>query len=618
MAIPERLSKQDRQEFAEISAYGNAMNLVTAFKPNDGGQVKICSSKKHQIIGAGGNKGGKTYTGVMMGALSSIPEKDIHGKNTGYLILPESMKLAGYTQRRVPAHKIQAWISTYSQPVQQETVQQVVDDVFGPVGGPYLKNKYTEKGCHHWIETEIARIGFKWQTAEHASYTGANLDWVMLDEPHDRKIYYEIVSRLVKTKGRMWTMLTPVIDAKDPDIARKMRYISWMKEELVDAYDRDPKSVPQVDVIYIDIDENPHVDAEFAMEMWASLSAQEKLIRKTGRFLEFLGESAFSEDMLVTLEAYLRDNPGMSQPMCGKLEYDDRETSEEWKIRFVQTTEEFPYDPTSGWIWRIWEEPINPQMGLSPDYAIGADPAEGKKGKDYTAAYVKRCDTGRTVAALHGYLNEIDLARELWLAGNYYCSRTGYVDDPIMGRKRAKLAVESNKQTTLAFLQTGHDELGIGKYGIENLYRQPDKVALDRGLVTPGKQPGWYTSPSSRPVLVASARMMLLAACAAIEADEPCPLVDMGWLREAKTFILSSGGKFEAAPGFFDDRIIADSITNQVVAQIQGRKRIVIPKKKRDISKELWYIDEDGEYVFNPVEAKGRARKKRERKELWI
>jgi hypothetical protein len=439
----------------------------------------------------------------------------------------------------------------------------------------------------------------------------------MLDEPHDRKIYYEVVSRLVKTKGRMWTMLTPVVDAKDPDIARKMRYILWMKEELVDAFERDPKSVPQVDVIYIDIDENPHLDAKFAMEMWASLSAQEKLIRKTGKFLEFLGESAFDGDMLVSLEAHLIGHPEVSQPMYGRLEYDDKETSEEWKVRFVKTTEEFPLDPTSGFIWKIWEEPVSPQMGISPDYAIGADPAEGKKGKDYTAAYVKRCDTGRTVAALHGYVNEIDLAKELWLAGYYYCTRTGYVDDEVMGRKPAKLAVESNRQTTLSFLQVGHDDLGIGKYGNENLYRQPEKTALDRGLVTPGKQAGWYTSSGTRHFLVTSARMMLLAACAAIEDGDPCPIVDLGWVREAKTFILSSGGKYEAAPGFYDDRIIADAITNKVVEQVQNRKREWIPKKVRGVPKELWYIGEDGEYVFNPVEAKGRARKGRQPQELW-
>ena len=311
--------------------------------------------------------------------------------------------------------------------------------------------------------------------------------------------------------------------------------------------------------------------------------------------------------------------------MYGRLEYDDTEKSEEWKIRFVQTTTEFPQDPTNGFVWKIWEEPIGPQLGMAPEYAIGADPAEGKSGKDYTSAYVKRCDTGRTVAALHGYLDEIGLARELWLAGYYYCNRTGFVDDPVMGRKPAKLAVESNRQTTLSFLQVGHEELGIGKYGTENLYRQPEKAALDRGLLTPGRQAGWYTSSGTRHFLVTSARMTLLAACAAIEAGDLCPIVDMGWVREAKTFMLSKAGKFEAAPGFYDDRIIADAIANKVVEQIQGRtQQQWAPKPKGNVPKELWYIDTDedsdsyDEYIFNPVAARGRSRKSRDKKTLWI
>jgi len=81
----QKLSKQDQRDFAAIGALEDNMTLLTTFKPNDGGQARICSSKKHQIIGAGGNKGGKTYTGVSMGALSSVPEKNLKGENTGYL-----------------------------------------------------------------------------------------------------------------------------------------------------------------------------------------------------------------------------------------------------------------------------------------------------------------------------------------------------------------------------------------------------------------------------------------------------------------------------------------------------------------------------------------------------
>lgn len=602
-----KLSKQDKQEFAAIGAYEDGMTRVTAFKPNAGGQDKFFRTKKHQIILSGGNKAGKTYCNVMKGALRSIPEKDIHGKNTGWLLDP-------YIRRRIPPRKIQAWFSTYSQPVQVGTLQPEVERVFAGGKPKYIKDSHIEKGCMHWLETECARINFKWQAADVQSYTGANLDWAGLDEPHDRAIWNEAISRFAATQGYIWITMTPVINAGDADMARKMRYVRWMKEDLVDPFHRDPTLVPQLDVIYADIEENPHVNADFQLSMWAGLTEEERLIRKTGMFFDFIGESAFDADALAKLEGYLRQHLDVSRPRYGVLEYDDREKSDEWKFRFVENRniERFDDEPGSGFIWKIWEEPIDPQLDTSPDYAIGADPAEGKRGKDYTAAYVKRCDDGRTVAALHGYVDEVELAKQLWLAGNYYCTRTGFVDDAVMGRKPAKLAVESNRQTTLAFLQTGNAELGIGKYGAENLYRQPEKAALARGLATPGKVAGWYTSAATRPMLVTGARIALTAACAAIDSGAPVTITDLGWVREAKTFILSNAGKFEAAPGFYDDRIIANSICDKVVEQVSGRKRVYGPKPEQNRPKDLWYIDEDGEYVFNPT------RKKQPPQELWI
>ena len=450
MGIPKSLSLEHRQAAAAVQAYTSTITNVSGFLargPNAGGQERFFYSKKHQIIQSGGNKSGKTWSSVMKGALRSLPEKDIKGQNTGWLLDP-------FVRLRLPQKKIQAWISTYSQPVQQETVQPVVDDIFEP----YITNRYKEKGAYHFIETEHARINFKWQAAEQASYTGANLNWAMLDEPHDRQRYYEVVSRFVATKGYMWMALTPVIDAKDPDIARKMKYIRWLKEEIIDAFERDPKEVPQVDVIFVDTEENPHVDdIQFVMDMWASMSDEEKLIRKTGRFFDFIGECAFSAEQLITLEAYLQGHPEVSQPQYGHLEYDPGETDDDWKIVFTADRPDFPHEPASDWIWKVWEEPIDPQLGVGPSYSIGCDPAEGKRGKDYTSVYIERNDTGRVVAALHGYIDEIALARELWLGGHYYCTRTGYVDDAAFGRKPAKLAVEtvSIGKTAVAYLQMG-------------------------------------------------------------------------------------------------------------------------------------------------------------------
>jgi hypothetical protein len=549
-------------------------------------------------------------------ALDTVPEEDIHGNNTGWLLNP-------FVRRRIPSHQILGWISTYSQPVQQETIQPLIDQIFDPPGNiTYLKNKnskYAEKGRYHWLDTELAHISFKWQQADVDSYTGANLDLAMLDEPHARNIYYEIVSRLVEKKGRMWTTLTPVIDAQDPDIARKMRNIRWMKKDIIDKWEHDPKSLPLVDVIYADIEENPHVDTEFALSMWASLSAEERLIRKTGRFFDFLGASCFDAEQLIVLEQHLRTFPEVSAPRYGMLEYDDRESSEEWKIRFVETAPSFADEPNVGWIWKIWEEPVDPQLGFAPEYAIGVDAAGGDEAGEYTSVTIKRCDSGRTVAALHGFIDEIELARQLWLAGYFYCKRTGYVDDNVMGRKPAKLAVETVNigKTTVAYLITGHDELGIPKYGRENMYRQPEQNDLAQRRTTPGRKIGWYTSTGNRHHLISGMRMELAGAVAAIENGEECPITDIGWISEAKNFIFTQKGKYEHAPACFDDRLFSSAIADKVVEQVQARQRKWVPREETEVPKELWCQDEDGEIYFNTLEARRRAGLEQQKQEVW-
>jgi len=346
---------------AQSDAYARTITPLDGFLargPNAGSQTKFFHSPYPQIIYSAGNKVGKTFSNVTKGALRSIPEKDIHGNNTGWLLDP-------YVRRRLPRRQIQGWFSTYSQPVQERTLQPTVDEIFASGSDRFIKNSYKEKGCYHWIETEVAHIHFVWQTAEDQSYTGANLDWIGADEPHARKLWNEMLSRFARTEGCIWITMTPVIDASDPDIARKMRYIRWMKDDLIDPWHKDPKTRPELDVIYGDIEENPHVNAERQLRMWAGLTQEELLIRKTGQFFDFIGETAFDADQLNMLQTYLRENPDISQPRYGYLEHDERETSDEWKIRFVETTDNFPTEPASGWIWRIWEEPIDPQMNIA-------------------------------------------------------------------------------------------------------------------------------------------------------------------------------------------------------------------------------------------------------------
>ena len=118
---------KDVQASNAVLSKANNLTLVDVFVspmggPNVGGQEDFCRSPKHEKIVSGGNHSGKTYINVMMGALSSIPEKDKYGKNTGWAINP-------YQRIGIPTQQILGWFSSYSSQVQKGTIQHVVDQI---------------------------------------------------------------------------------------------------------------------------------------------------------------------------------------------------------------------------------------------------------------------------------------------------------------------------------------------------------------------------------------------------------------------------------------------------------------------------------------------------------
>ena len=151
----------------------------------------------------------------------------------------------------------------------------------------------------------------------------------------------------------------------------------------------------------------------------------------------------------------------------------------------------------------------------------------------------------------------------------------------------------------------------------------PDKRQLASGRPTPGRDVGWYTSAATRHHLVTAMRQRLANTCASIQSNNPdveCLMPDIGWVREAGKFILhfsTSSARYEAAPGFYDDRLFAASICDKVVEQTQGRTRGLLVRPEDALPKELWYLNKDMDYVFNPVEAKARARKSKQPQEIW-
>lgn len=601
-----KLSNDVKQGFDLGHAIGAKLTRVDTFKAYDGGQDQFFHSQKHQVILGGGNKAGKTYCGVAKVAYRSLPELDKYGNPTGWLRDP-------YVRSRVPTgRRIEGWISTYSQRVQQMTVQ----PMFETIMGSYLKDSYMEKGLIHSTHTDIADIHFQWITAEGKTYTGASLDFLYMDEPHPRPIYNESITRLLGKKGYAWITLTPVIDAKDPDAARKMQWIAWMRDELILPWEADHESMPELDVVYVDIEENPHIDADFALRMWAGLTQEERLIRKTGMFLDYIGGSWFDEEMVQVIEKYQREHPEECQPDYGILEYDDSEGQDNYAINFISTTSDFPDKPKSEYIWKMWERPVGDldsglSFGARCNYVMGVDPAQGKRGLDYTSVYVRRLETGAVVAALHGHLSERELARELWLGGMYYCSADG---------RPARLAVEIGPigRVTVSHLVIGDKEYGTPVYDLGCLYKHPSIGQLQRGRYSQKSdvnEYGWITTPKTRGYLLNEMRNALANCYYSILNGGQCLIPDHGWIREARTFILTPNGKWEAASSCHDDRLFALGITDMALLQRSPRVR-VMPKPEEIVNESAFYHDGRG-VVLNLEEIRRRAGKE-EKKALWM
>ena len=169
-----------------------------------------------------------------------------------------------------------------------------------------------------------------------------------------------------------------------------------------------------------------------------------------------------------------------------------------------------------------WDEP----------YVIGADVALGV-GQDYSAAIVM--DTKYKIVA-HYRNNRIDPSQWgelLFYLGRYY--------------NNALLAVESNSMG-IATLQ----KLDSMEY--INLYRQT-KIA--NVLNEEGERLGFRTTSATKPAIVGNLKNL-------IENEEimiPSPQI----IQEMKDYIATDTGKTEAAPGCYDDSVIALAICAEVM-----------------------------------------------------
>jgi hypothetical protein len=521
-------------------------DILSEFRPLDGGQKRFCEysiPNFNEVIALGGNNAGKSFLGLVMCAFWVIPEETLEGK-TGYAINP-------YRRVRIPPEGVLGWCSSFSDKVQQSNIQPIFDKIMGK----YIIHAKKEGGSYHFVDFPGGRIEFRSQEMGVEKYRGTKLHFAMLDEPHKQGIYREVQMRLTKHKGVMWSTLTPIIDSDSP---LSIRDVIWMRDKIVLPWENDPKSRPSVDVCYLDIKDNQYFDHASARERMAGMSVEEIMAREEGRFILYISGAAFNQDMISTLKDYLTLHPEVSTPQYGHLEYDPYEKDEALKVLFPDKPE---YE--DGFIIKIWEAPIKATAGIKPKYYMGVDAAGGKSSRgDASVIYVKRSDTHAIVAGLHGYLDEVELAEQVWLLGHYY-------GDVELNPATVCVETVSYGRTTLQYLQTGLDTkyVSFPPYAYQSIYFEPTIESLRSGIYMPSESPGWYTSAYKRPYLVTAMRLSISEAYRSFKDDGYITIPDKAFFEEAEKFIRDKSGVYRAAQGEADDRLFASALADMAIKQ---------------------------------------------------
>ncbi len=589
-----RKSPVKQLDYNELSQSISEVNItpLLTFKPTEGtfSQTPVFHSLKPQVVLAGGNKSGKTYCEIIKAGFLLVPERDIYNHNTGWLLDP-------YIRKRVPTgRRLQGWISTWSTDTQVTTIQPVFDKVLGDYFKPRM-----EGGVYLHAVGEIGDINFKTQKQGFSSYTGGNIDYAALDEPHSQTIFNETRHRFDITHGTLWYGFTGIVDFDDPDFFFKANLVQWFKKKILEPYERNPSDFPLLDIFYINTETNPQIDMEWFEGNLAGLSQEERIVRSTGRIIIITGQTYLSELWVDDCRKYLLSHPEESEPEYGMLEYDDT-SKDQYMIIFDKREREgfFPEYPVDGFTWRIWEHPLKDGT-LKPKYFIGGDVAgEGNYG-DYFCAYVIRGDNRSVVACLHGYMSSPVFAQELWKAGYYYRDRD---NDP------AYMAVEVFYDSVpMELLVNGSKEHGIKPYKHKQIYmRQSEDMTLFGQRTTANV--GWKTGRGSRNQLLKNMEERLKECQARIQSGRGATVRDLAWFSEATDFIMGPKGKFESKRSSHDDRLFALAIADEAYKQGYRPVIAIVGKEEKD-NKDLFYLNKEGQIMINVVGQTERQKPKR-------
>lgn len=206
-------------------------------------------------------------------------------------------------------------------------------------------------------------------------------------------------------------------------------------------------------------------------------------------------------------------------------------------------------------------------------YVIGVDVVEGKEEGDYAVIKVVCRETKGVVATYFSRIDEVQLARVIFIVSEMYSPEPDSPDAPWTGI-----------ETIGPGLSTFNE---CDRLGVNNLFLAP-RYDVTKGGVSYKK--GFRTDTVSRNELVSGVRRWLM--------DTPAE-VDARCVGELMSFVYSKTGKPEAKSGCHDDEVIAFGICIQVdeIAPYES----MIPKKEEDIVKMIQHPEEHAPVIKEPT-----------------
>lgn len=220
-------------------------------------------------------------------------------------------------------------------------------------------------------------------------FAGASRHFTWLDEEPPKHIYDECMARHVDTNGFTWITMTPV------------EGMSWVFDEIYEP--GSTMSHPDIDIIEIEMTENPHLDKESIDRFLSGLSEDDRKARERGEFVAVGGRvySMFNEkdhvidtvdiEKIRNWEWFVSFDHGYNNP-----------TAILWHAvspdnRVVTFEEHYASEMTVGEHAEIYHA-TNARFKRQPDYVVGDPAMHQRNGVTGTSIVQEYADRGIYIA----------------------------------------------------------------------------------------------------------------------------------------------------------------------------------------------------------------------------